>query len=122
MTNIHFRRAAQRLAILVAAAVALPACFGYDSRWLAVQKAKQAAVDRAKPGELQATPKTTEIGPAAQPLRTLKVRAYATARYAGEVTDWPKQAAAILEDANVILGPTVQIRLELASTQPWSRS
>src|SRR5262245_17287564 len=120
MRKIHLRRSASRLAGLVAAALALSACF--DSQWFEVKRAQKAAVENATPKELHATPQTTEIGPAEAALRPLKVRARATARYAAEVTDWRRQVASILEDANVVLGPTLKIRLELASAEPWPRS
>ena len=105
---------------LLLALPALQACF-YDSTWGAAKRAQTAAMARAAPAELRATPAApaeTEI-PARKPVRTLKIRARATPRYAAEVVDWPRQLAELLEDASEILGPTLGLRVEIAETLAW---
>jgi hypothetical protein len=124
MTQVGRWQTAKGLVGLVAAQLALSSCF--DSRWFDARQAQRTALKNATPAELRATPQTTEIGPAGAPaikgLRVLKVRARATTRYAAEVTDWPKQTAALVEEANLVLGPTLKLRLELAGTAIWARS
>lgn len=96
------------------------ACF-FDSQWGAARRAQAAAAQRATPPELRSTPAVaseTAI-PARKPTRALKVRAYATPRYAAEVVDWPKRLAELLEDADEVLGPTLGIRIEIAGTTTW---
>lgn len=98
------------------------ACF-YDSRWLQQQQAQQAAFARAKPAELRAAPAPaggeTEI-PAKKEGRVLRVRAHASARYAAEVVDWPRQLAGLLGAASDLLGPALGIRIEIAETGAWA--
>src|SRR5690242_3887420 len=93
-------RAAPLAALL--ALLFLQACF-YDSRWGSARRAQQVVAAHATPAEIQATPaEPTEI-PARRPIRTLRVRALATARHAAEVVDWPRQLADLLEDASRVL-------------------
>ncbi len=108
-------------AIALIASLSLPACF-FDSQWGSAKRAQTAALARAAPAALHATPEVpgeTEI-PARKPVRTLRIQARATARYAAEVVDWPRQLAELLDDANEVLGPTLGIRVEIASTVPWA--
>src|SRR5262245_48678094 len=109
-----------RIAGLVAL-LALSACF-YDSRWGAAKQSQAAALQRATPAELHATPLEpgdTEIPPQ-RAVRTLKVRAWATPRHAAEVLDWPRRLAEALDDAGEVLGPTLGIRVEIAAAAGWT--
>jgi hypothetical protein len=54
--------------------------------------------------------------------RVLRARAYVTTSYAAEVGDWPNQVERLVEDANRILEPTVDARLEVVEAKMWSTS
>lgn len=99
---------------LLAAALAT-SCF-YDSRWGEPKRAQAAAAQRATPKGLR--PTEGRAGPA-EPLRVMRVRALATARYAAEVMDWQRQLKALVDDANLLLGPTLNVRLEVAEGNFW---
>jgi hypothetical protein len=96
----------------------MSAC-GFEPPWGAAQRAQAAAVRRATPAELHATPEAPD-GQPRKPVRTLKLRAHATPRYASEVVDWPKQLAELLEDANEVLAPTASLRVEIGGTTTWA--
>jgi hypothetical protein len=106
----------------LAALMLLSACF-YDSQWGAAKRSQAAAMQRATPVELHGTPvgaSDAEIAAPRKALRTLKIRARATPRYAAEVLDWPKRLADMLDDATDVLAPTLGIRIELAATGEWT--
>src|SRR5262249_14192552 len=85
---------------------------------------QQSNARHAAPGALHATPPETPPGAApasaAEGMRVLKVRAHATPAYAAEVVGWPQQFAETVSDANLVLGPTLRVRLEIAGDEAWS--
>lgn len=107
------------LTLLTLAALGAQGCF-FDSRWFEQRHAQQSALEHARPAELKATPAVETEIPPARAERVLRVRAHATARYAAEVVDWPRQLAQTLEAASEVLGPTLGVRLSLAGTAPWA--
>jgi hypothetical protein len=52
----------------------------------------------------------------------LRIRVHATAAYAAEVVDWPRQFARLLEDVNRVVEPTLEAKLELVDASTWSPS
>jgi hypothetical protein len=106
----------------IVALMALSACF-YDSRWGAAKQSQAAAMQRATPTLLHGTPpggSDAEIASPRRAVRTLKIRARVTPRYAAEVLDWPRRLADTLDDAAEVLAPTLGIRLEIAATSEWT--
>ncbi len=107
-----------RAAGLVALSCCVAACFlGYDSRWGETKRAQQAAARRATPSVIEARPAGGAASTA--PLRKLELRAYVSPRYSAEVTDERRQLARLVDSANEVLGPTLNLRLELKQVQPW---
>jgi hypothetical protein len=104
---------------LLALALSAQGCF-FDSRWFEQRHAEKTALEHARPAELKATPAVETEIPAARAERVLRVRAHASARYAAEVVDWPRQLAQTLEAAGEVLGPTLGVRLSLVGTAPWA--
>lgn len=99
----------------VAAMIASSSCF-YDSRWMDLQNAKKAAVANATPKELAPTEVPAD---AFKVTRVRKLRAYATARHAAEVTEWQKQVEDLVDHANRIIGPTLGLRIEVEAAKVW---
>jgi hypothetical protein len=93
-------------------------CF-YDSRWGEKQRLQEAAVRRVTPPTLQPTG-DPEGSDRAAPVRVMRINAYATARHATELVGWPRQLRDIVDYANVLLEPTLHVRLEVAETSVWS--
>src|SRR5262245_46992154 len=97
-------------------------CF-FDSRYFQQKAAQKNVVQQQTPRQLQSTPGPGESGPLRRSEeKVLRVRVHATAAYAAEVVEWPKQLAKLLEDTNRILEPTLDARLELAGSGPWNTS
>lgn len=95
----------------------VPACF-FDSRWGEPKRLQEAAARRATPKALRATPEGDSTPHAA--LRVLHLRAHATPRFLTEVSHGERRFEETVSRANAILGPTLQIRLEVSETLPWS--
>jgi hypothetical protein len=119
MTTGDGRRGAAKALALLLMAMGSSACF-YDSRWGEPKRLQQSAAQRATPSAIQATPET-EIGAegASKVMRSLKIEARATSRYASEVVDWRRQLGDLLDDANAVLGPTLNLRLVLSGAELW---
>ena len=104
-------------AALVGAALC-SSCF-FDSRWFEARRAQASVAEHAKASELRATA-AEGARPQGAAAHVLRVRAYATPRYASEVLRWSQQLSALLDDAGQVLGPTLDARLEIAGTKAWS--
>jgi hypothetical protein len=89
----------------------------YDSRWGEAKRAQQRAAVATKPADI--TPSSSSSGPVAQ-RRTLRIRVRPNDRYLAQTIDAPKQIADLVEDANRVLGPTVDAEIEVDRMQPWS--
>lgn len=100
----------------LAAALSVTSCF-FDSRWVEQKRAQEAALQHATPKELAAAE-----GPEGRPsaaLRVMRISAHATPRYSAEVVDWKRQLDTLIGQANLILGPALGIRLEVAEAKVW---
>jgi hypothetical protein len=106
------------LRVGAAACLVLAGCL-FDSRYFQQKAAQKNVAQQQTPRQLQATPAADVSGVARQP-KVLRVRANATAAYAAEVVEWPRQLTRLLEDANRILEPTLGAHLELVGTGTWS--
>ena len=104
----------------VVVAAGLGASCTFDSRWLQQVQAQRAALKNAAPSALQGA--EDPDGHPAPAARVMTVRAYATPRHAAEVLKWSHRFEALAGEANRILGPTLRVRLEVASAQAWSVS
>src|SRR5262249_55376628 len=106
-------------ALLVGLSVS--ACL-FDSSYWQQKAAQRSVATQRTPRTLQATPNETPDLTASDRLRgkPLRVRAYATTSYAAEVVDWPRQLGHLVDDANRILAPTLNARLEVVDTRAWS--
>lgn len=105
-----------RVLVFGVAALALTTSCFYDSRWGESKRLQEAAAKRATPRALQ--PTGGEEGAAR--LRVMRIHAYASPRYTAEVVDWRRQLEALIDDANRLLGPTLSIRLEVATAATWA--
>lgn len=92
-------------------------CFlGYDSSFGQQKRAQKNFVRSEAPSTLHAAPsrqKTTFS-------RTARVRVYATRAYAAEVLDWPRRFATVVDDANAVIAPILDARLEVSDAKPWA--
>lgn len=107
---------------LAVLAIAATSCF-YDSRWGETKRNQRSVARHETPGALAATPRGEDEAPPGRPARAprvLRLRAHATSRFAAEVVDWRRQLGDVIEDANRVLGPTLDVRLELAAASPWA--
>lgn len=122
MKGVERRWMGKTCAGLLAGTLLLPSCY-YDSRWGESRRIQKTNVQSATPSALRATPEGGEPRsvekPPSRSARVLRIRAYATPRYAAEVTDWPRQLADLVVDANQVLSPTLAVHLEIAGAQPW---
>ena len=106
------------LRVVAAACLALAGCL-FDSRYFQQKAAQRNVAQQQTPRQLQATP-AADVSGVPRQAKVLRVRANATAAYAAEVVEWPRQFARLLEDANRVLEPTLGAHLELADTATWS--
>jgi hypothetical protein len=94
-------------------------CFvGYDSRWAQQTQSQKHLAAHATPHELHARASGLS---APRARRTLKLRVYATPRYAASVLDWQKQFGALLECANAVFVPDFGVEfsaVEMRSFHP----
>jgi hypothetical protein len=95
----------------------LPSCL-FDSRWGEPKRMQEAAARRATPKTLRATPADDSTPRGA--LRVLHLRAHATPRFLSEVSHGERKFEETVSRANDILGPTLQVRLEVSEVLPWS--
>jgi len=96
------------------------ACFFFDSRWGEEKRSQQRNAQHAAPATLAASRGEDDGAPLAT--RVFKVRVYATARHAAEVSEWQHRIEDALRDASQVLGPTLGVRLELAGAEVWATS
>jgi Matrixin len=109
----------------MALAAALNGCFfGYDSRWGQSKRIQQHNAAAAAPAALEATPPPETSSAAetrsAQGVRAYRVRVYATPAYEAQTLDWHRRVSEIIEDGNLVLGPSVGARLTIESFNDWS--
>jgi hypothetical protein len=98
-------------------AFATSSCFvGYDSRWGQQTQAQKHLAAHATPHELHG--QTSGLS-ALRPRRALKLRVYATPRYAASVIDWQKQFGTLLECANSVFVPDFGVALEAAEMRSF---
>jgi hypothetical protein len=105
-------------ALLVVTLLGGAAC--YDSRWGEAKRAQQRAAVASKPADI--TPSSSSSGGQGEnrQQRTLRIRMRPNERYLAQTVDAPKQIADLVEDANRVLGPTVNAEIEVDRVQPWS--
>ncbi|WXB20224.1 matrixin family metalloprotease [Pendulispora albinea] len=60
-----------------------------------------------------------EGGATREPVRTYRIRAYATTTYAAQTIDWKRRLSDLLDDANRVLGPAIGARLQLDECRSW---
>jgi Matrixin len=97
----------------------------FDSSYWQQKAAQRNVAQQRTPRALEATP--AEANSAGSPAsrtrsRVLRVRALATPSYAAEVIEWPRQFARLLDDANRILEPTLDVRFEVVEARTWNTS
>lgn len=87
-----------------------------------MQRSQAAAVQNATPKALHATPagETDLAATTSKAARPLKLRAHATPGHAAEVVEWRRQLADLVDEANRVIGPTLNARLEIERAEPWS--
>jgi hypothetical protein len=110
---------------LVALALALNGCFlGFDSRWGESKRIQQHNAAAAAPAAIESTPppETPTAGEAhATPaVRAYRVRIYATPAYESLTVDWHRRVTELLEDGNLVLGPSIGARLTIESFHDWA--
>jgi hypothetical protein len=111
------RRLQPRLGPVLVALALFGGAACYDSRWGEAKRAQQRAAVATKPADI--TPSLSSSAPAAQ-RRTLRIRIRPNDRYLAQTIDAPKQIADLVEDANRVLGPTVDAEVEVDRVQTWS--
>jgi hypothetical protein len=96
----------------------LPGCFiGYDSRWGQQKQAQQHFAAAETPKALEAAPRADNRPRA---VRKMRLRLRATPAYVAQVVDWQRRFEETLATTNGVLEPTVGVRLEVASSEPWN--
>lgn len=105
-----------RFPSLVAVSVALAAagCFaGYSSAWHQNRSAQRKGVEELSPSELRAGSASN------RPVRTLKVRLWASDKYRSEVLQWKGHARDVVDRANAVLAPALGVELEVVGAERW---
>jgi hypothetical protein len=109
---------------LAALALTLNGCFlGYDSRWGAAKRMQQHNAASAAPAAIESTPppETSSAGEArAGAVRAYRVRIYASPAYEALTVDWHRRVSELLEDGNLVLGPSIGARLTIESFHEWA--
>lgn len=91
-------------------------CFlGYDSRWGQQKRAQQNFARQEAPSKLRRGTPSEQAAPS----RTARVRVYATRAYSAEVLDWPRRFTVVIDDANAVIGPILDARLEVVDARAW---
>ena len=113
------------LAALAALCAVAPStgCFFYDSRWGQAKASQKRVAAHAMPSELRADPVVSGGNGERQPSKPvdhLRIRAYATPRYAAALVDGQAQFEQALRDANPTLAHDLSFHLELSDYQVWS--
>jgi len=96
----------------------LAACW-FDSRSLHTADAQRQRAADLRPAPLSSTEAGADPGAPAQPTVVLKVRVHATPGYTAENIHWQTRLAELLGDANRVLEPSINARLQLASVDVW---
>jgi hypothetical protein len=98
-------------------AIALPGCF-YDSRWGQEKTVQKHNAEAMAPAALTASPAASTTSAA----KAYRVRVHATPAYVSQTIDWKHDTRELFEEANALLGPTLGVRLEVASMETWKTS
>jgi hypothetical protein len=106
-----------RVTALLALCSALGGCFFYDSNWGQAKASQKRVAAQRMPSALRAEGKVRSVATA--PPDRLKIRAYATPRYAAALVNGQDQFEQALADANPTLVADLSFRLELESYRPW---
>jgi hypothetical protein len=112
---------AARGVLLLVVGCSLASCFfGYDSRWGAAERSQRAVAREATPGELQPSHDAPQGAP--NGVRVLRIRAYATPRFTAEVVDQRTYLRSLIDGANRVVEPTLNVQLKLVEVRTWKPS
>lgn len=101
--------------IVTLLALATCACAAYDSRWLQQRQEQKKYEENLEPAQLR------REGTPDRPAKPMRLRVHATPAFIAETTNWQARVAELVQDANGVLSPALEIRVVVAGYREWHR-